>query len=87
MFSIKAFTDGSGVCGLTGNVTFSDCNLRQYDTSTLANCNQLKNLAFMDSHVDKIINIPTLESLKNFTVYSPTTWNYATQKGLLQMSL
>jgi hypothetical protein len=87
MFSISAFTDGSGVCGLTGNVTFRDCNLRQYDTSTLTNCNQLKNLAFMDSHVDKIINIPTLESLKNFTVYSPRLWTGATQKGLSQMSL
>ena len=87
MFSINAFKDDSGVCGLTGNVTFSDCNLRQYDTSTLTNCNQLKNLAFMNSHVDKIINIPTLESLKNFTVYSPRLWTGATQKGLSQMSL
>ena len=87
IFNSNAFTDGSGVCGLTGNVTFRDCNLRQFDAAILANCNQLKNLAFMDSHVDKIINIPTLESLKNFTVYSPTTWNDATQKGLSQMSL
>ncbi len=87
IFSSNAFTDGSGVCGLTSNVTFRDCNLRQFDTSTLTNCNQLKNLAFMDSHVDKIIDIPKLESLKNFTVYSPTTWSYATQKGLSQMSL
>ena len=87
MFSINAFKDDSGVCGLTGNVTFSDCNLRQFDTATLTNCYQLTNLAFMNSHVDKIINIPTLESLKNFTVYSPRLWTGATQKGLSQMSL
>ncbi len=87
LFSVNAFTDGSGVCGLTGNVTFSDCNLRQFDTTTLKNCNQLKNLAFMDSHVETLINIPTFERLKNLTVYSPTNWNYATQRGLSRMSL
>jgi hypothetical protein len=87
MFSNNAFTDASGACGLTGNVTFRDCNLRQFDAATLNNCNRLTNLAFMDSHVDKILNFPTLESLKNFTVYSPTWWDGATQKGLSQMSL
>lgn len=86
-FSANAFRDGSGTCGLAGNLTIQDCNIRQFDTATLTNCNQLQKLAFMDSHVDKIINIPSLDSLKNFTVYSPRQWFYATQKGLSQMSL
>jgi Leucine-rich repeat (LRR) protein len=87
LFSLNAFKDDSGVCGLTGNVTFSGCNLRQFDTATLANCNQLKKLAFMASHVETLTNIPTLESLKNFTVYSPTQWTGATQRGLSRMTL
>jgi Leucine-rich repeat (LRR) protein len=87
LFSLNAFKDDSGVCGLTGNVTFSDCNLRQYDTATLANCYQLTNLAFMDSHVETLTNIPTLENLKNFTVYSPRLWNGANQRGLSRMTL
>ncbi len=87
MFSSNAFTDESGACDLTGNVTFRECNMRQFDAVTLTRCSQLENLAFMDSHVDKIINVPTLDSLKNFTVYSPRQWNGATQKGLSQMTL
>jgi len=87
LFSINAFTDGSGVCGLTGNVTFSDCNLRQFDTTTLKNCNQLEKLAFIDSHVETLINIPTLDSLTNFTVYSPRQWTGANQRGLSRMTL
>ncbi|XP_046656503.1 uncharacterized protein LOC124349734 isoform X2 [Daphnia pulicaria] len=87
LFSVNAFTDDSGVCGLTGNVTFSDCNLRQFDTATLKTCNQLEKLAFMDSHVETLTNIPTFESLKNFTVYSPKQWTGATQRGLSRMTL
>ncbi len=87
LFSIGAFTDGSGVCGLTGNVTFRDCNLRQFDTTCLKNCYQLGKLAFMDSHVETLTNIPRLESLKNFTVYSPKQWTGATQRGLSRMTL
>jgi hypothetical protein len=87
LFSINSFTDDSGVCGLTGNVTFRDCNLRQFDTATLKNCNQLGKLAFIDSHVETLINIPTLDSLKNFTVYSPRQWTGATQRGLSRMTL
>ena len=87
LFSINAFKDGSGLCGLTGNATFRDCNLRQFDTATLTNCYQLTNLAFMDSHVETLINIPTLENLKNFTVYSPRLWSGATQRGLSRMTL
>ncbi|KZS13673.1 Uncharacterized protein APZ42_021042 [Daphnia magna] len=87
MLSSRAFTDSTDVCGLTGNVTFSDCNMRDFDSTTLTNCNQLKKLAFMDSHVDRIRNLPTLESLTNFTVYSRSLWSYASQKGLSQITL
>lgn len=87
MFSTRAFTDSSNTCSLAGNVTLANCNLRQFDSTTLTNCNELKKLAFMDSHVDRITNVPTLESLTNFTVYSPRLWNYASQRGLSQITL
>ncbi|XP_057381226.1 uncharacterized protein LOC130703789 [Daphnia carinata] len=87
MLSSRAFTDSADVCGLTGNVTFADCNMREFDATGLTNCDQLRKLAFMDSHVDKIRNVPTLDSLTNFTVYSPSSWNYASQKGLSQITL
>jgi Leucine-rich repeat (LRR) protein len=41
----------------------------------------------MDSHVETLTNIPTLENLKNFTVYSPRLWNGANQRGLSRMTL
>jgi Leucine-rich repeat (LRR) protein len=41
----------------------------------------------MDSHVETLTNIPRLESLKNFTVYSPKQWTGATQRGLSRMTL
>lgn len=86
-FSVDAFKNGTGVCGLSGNLTFSSCNIRQFDSASLTNCNLLEKLAFMDSHVESIIDIPTLESLKNFTVYYPSLWSGATLHGLSRMSL
>ena len=85
--SIQAFTDSFGECGLTGELIFSNCNLRQFDSAVLKNCKQLNKLAFMDSHVESLIDIPTLGNLKNFTVYSPRQWTGATQRGLSRMTL
>lgn len=87
IFSVYAFTDSFGECGLTGELIFSNCNLRQFDSAVLKNCRQLNKLAFMDSHVESLIDIPTLGSLKNFTVYSPKQWTGATQRGLSRMTL
>ena len=81
-----AFTNG-GMCGLTGNLTFTNCNLRQFYSGVLKNCNKLEKLAFMNSHVESLIDIPTLESLKNFTVYYPLQWTGASQQGLSRMTL
>lgn len=44
-------------------------------------------MAFIDSHVDNIIEIPTLPSLANFTVYYPQLWSSASQRGLSRLSL
>jgi Leucine-rich repeat (LRR) protein len=41
----------------------------------------------MDSHVESLVDIPTLGSLKNFTVYSPKQWTGANQRGLSRMTL
>jgi Leucine-rich repeat (LRR) protein len=87
IFSVYAFTDSFGECGLTGDLTFSNCNLRQFDSAVLKNCRQLNKLAFMDSHVESLVDIPTLGSLKNFTVYSPKQWTGANQRGLSRMTL
>ena len=87
MISVNAFKDSFGECGLTGNLTFRDCNLRQFDSAVLNNCNQLKNLAFIDSHVESLIDVPTLKSLTNFTVYSPRQWTSAPQRGLSRLAL
>ncbi|XP_057381609.2 uncharacterized protein LOC130704153 [Daphnia carinata] len=87
VFSVRAFTDSFNECGLTGDLTFSNCNLRQFDAAVLNNCNRLNKLAFMDSHVESLIDIPTLRSLTNFTVYSPRQWAGANQRGLSRMSL
>lgn len=87
MISVNAFKDSFGECGLTGNLTFRDCNLRQFDSAVLNNCNQLKNLAFIDSHVESLIDIPTLKSLNNLTVYSPIQWTNAPQRGLSRLAL
>jgi hypothetical protein len=87
VFSVYAFTDSFGECGLSGELTFSNCNLRQFDSAVLKNCKQLNKLAFMDSHVESLIDIPTLQSLKNFTVYSPRQWSGASQRGLSRMTL
>ena len=84
--SALAFTNG-GTCGLAGNLTFTNCNLRQFYSGVLKNCNKLEKLAFMNSHVESLIDIPTLESLKNFTVYYPLQWTGASQQGLSRMTL
>lgn len=86
-FSAYAFTDETGTCGLTGNLTITDCNIRQFYSADLNNCNQLTKLAFVNSHVESIIDIPTLSSLKNFTVYYPLIWNGASQRGLSRLTL
>ncbi|XP_057381227.1 uncharacterized protein LOC130703790 [Daphnia carinata] len=87
MISVNAFKDSFGECGLTGNLTFRDCNLRQFDAAVLNNCHQLKHLAFVDSHVESLIDFPTLKNLQNFTVYSPRQWTAAPQRGLSRMAL
>lgn len=84
---VNAFRNDAGVCGLTGNVTFRDCNLRQFNSEVLTNCSMLEKLAFIDSYVESIIDIPTLESLKNFTVFSPSRWFNSTQQGLSEITL
>ncbi|KAI9552808.1 hypothetical protein GHT06_020688 [Daphnia sinensis] len=84
VFSVRAFTDSFNECGLTGDLTFSNCNLRQFDAAVLNNCKRLNKLAFMDSHVESLIDIP---SLTNFTVYSPRQWAGANQRGLSRMTL
>jgi Leucine-rich repeat (LRR) protein len=87
MISVNAFKDSFGECGLNGNLTFRDCNLRQFDSAVLNNCNQLKKIAFIDSHVESLIDVPTLRNLNNFTVYSPRQWTGAPQRGLSRLAL
>lgn len=43
-FSAYAFADSTGKCGLTGNLTISDCNIRQFNTAILNNCDRLEKL-------------------------------------------
>ncbi len=85
--SINAFKDGNGTCGLKGNLTFTNCNLRQFYSDTLKDCLYLEKVAFMNSHVESLLYIPTLESLKNLTVYYSTPWAGASQRGLSRMTL
>jgi hypothetical protein len=47
----------------------------------------LENIAFINSHVDGLIDIPTLESLRNLTVFTPTFWTGATHQGLSLITL
>lgn len=87
LFSVGAFTDSVGVCGLTGEINFSQCNLRQFYASAFKNCNKLEKIAFMSSHVEGLIDVPTLESLRNFTVFTPIFWNGATKRGLSRLTV
>jgi hypothetical protein len=86
-FSVNAFNDDLGQCDLTGNVKFKDCNLRQFYGSVFKNCDKLENIAFINSHVDGLIDIPTLKSLRNLTVFTPTFWTGATHQGLSLLTL
>jgi hypothetical protein len=45
--------------------------------------------AFINSHVDGLIDIPTLKSLRNLTVtvFTPTFWTGATHQGLSLITL
>ncbi|XP_057381228.1 uncharacterized protein LOC130703791 [Daphnia carinata] len=86
-FSVGAFTDSQGICGLTGEINFSQCNLRQFYASAFKNCNRLEKVAFMSSHVEGLIDFPTLESLRNLTVFTPIFWTGATQRGLSRLTV
>ena len=41
----------------------------------------------MNSHVDGLIDIPTLKSSRNLTVFTPTFWTGATHQGLSLLTL
>lgn len=83
-FGLDAFRDTStGLCGLTGNLTLNDCNLRQFNGEILDGCNEMTNLGFLNSHIETLNRFPQLESLTNLTVYYGKNWNGATQRGLV----
>lgn len=86
-FSVGAFTDSQGRCGLTREINFSKCNLRQFYASAFKNCNRLEKITFMSSQVEGLIDIPTLESLRNLTVFTPIVWAGATQRGLSRLTV